>query len=114
MRMRKGAEVTKEALAAAGPQRDRVRARMAALLADNAVLAVPAAPDVAPRIGGDQEAIWDIVQRNARFNSVSPLAGLPQISLPLAQYDGLPIGLGLIAAPGGDEMLLTIAEELAA
>ena len=113
MRMQKGAEITDEALAAAGPQRDKVRARMAELLADNAVLVVPAAPDVAPPVGGDQKAIWDIVQRNARFNSVSPLAGLPQMSLPLAKYNGLPIGLGLIAAPGGDEMLLTIAEELA-
>lgn len=114
MRMRKGAEVSGEALAAAEPQRDAVRARMAELLADNAVLAVPAGPDVAPPVGGNQDAIWDIVQRNARFNSVSPLAGLPQMSLPLAKHDGLPIGLGLIAAPGGDEMLLTIAEELAA
>ena len=43
-----------------------------------------------------------------------PLAGLPQISLPLAAIDGLPIGLGLMAAPGCDEMLLAIAEDLGA
>jgi amidase len=85
---------------------------MNSLLADGAVLAVPAAPHVAPLVGGDQRSTWDIVKRNARFNSLSPLAGLPQISLPLARLDGLPIGLGLIAAPGADEMLLAIAEEL--
>ena len=112
MRMKLGAEIDDAALAAAEPARAVVRARMAELLADNAVLAMPAAPGVAPPVGGDQEETWAIVQRNARFNSVSPLAGLPQISLPLATVDGLPIGLGLTAAPGGDEMLLEIAEEI--
>jgi Asp-tRNA(Asn)/Glu-tRNA(Gln) amidotransferase A subunit family amidase len=34
------------------------------------------------------------------------------LSLPLAEAGGLPIGLGLIAAPGGDGMLLGLAEEL--
>lgn len=113
MRMKLGAAVNEAAIAAAEPARAAVRARMTDLLAGNAVLAMPAAPDVAPPVGGDQDAIWEIVQRNARFNSVSPLAGLPQISLPLATAGGLPIGLGLMAAPGGDEMLLAIAEDLA-
>lgn len=113
MRMKLGAAVNEAAIAAAEPARAAVRARMTDLLAGNAVLAMPAAPDVAPPVGGDQDAIWEIVQRNARFNSVSPLAGLPQISLPLATGGGLPIGLGLMAAPGGDEMLLAIAEDLA-
>ena len=112
IRMTKGAQVSDEAVAAAHVQRQRVRDRMQDLLADGAILAVPAAPSVAPRRGGDQDAIWEIVLRNGRINAVSPLAGLPQLSLPLAEVDGLPIGLGLIAAPGGDEMLLAIAEEI--
>ena len=114
MRMKLGAEISDAAIAAADQARAEVRARMAALLADGGVLAVPAAPGVPPQLGGDQEATWQIVKRNAHINAVSPLAGLPQISLPLATVDGLPIGLGLIAAPGGDEMLLAIAEELGA
>ncbi len=113
MRMEKGARIAAEEISVADKGRAKVRARMAELLADNAVLAVPAAPSVAPPRGGDQQAIWEIVQKNARINAVSALAGLPQLSLPLARVGGLPIGLGLIAAPGGDEMLLTIAEELA-
>jgi amidase len=114
MRMQKGARITVEEISAAEGEREKIRARMAEVLADGAVLAVPAAPDVAPRRGGDQDAIWRIVKKNARINAVAALAGLPQMSLPLADVDGLPIGLGLIAAPGGDEMLLGIAEELAA
>jgi len=114
MRMKLGAEISDAAITAADRARAAVRARMTGLLADGGVLAVPAAPGVPPRLGGDQEAIWQIVRKNAHINAVSPLAGLPQISLPLATVDGLPIGLGLIAAPGGDEMLLAIAEELGA
>jgi amidase len=113
MRMEKGALITEAEIAAADLERGEVRLRMAAVLAGGAVLAVPAAPDVAPPRGGDQDAIWRIVQKNGRINAVAALAGLPQMSLPLAELDGLPIGLGLIAAPGGDEMLLKIAEEIA-
>jgi amidase len=114
IRMEKGSHIGADKVAAADIKRDEVRARMAALLANNAILAVPAAPGVAPPRGGDQDAIWRVVGRNGHINSAAALCGLPQISLPLAEVDGLPIGLGLIAAPGGDEMLLDIAEQLAA
>lgn len=112
-RMEKGSKIGADKIAAADLKRDQVRARMAEILANGAVLAVPAAPGVAPLRGGDQDAIWHVVGRNGHINSAAALAGLPQISLPLAQVDGLPIGLGLIAAQGGDEMLLKIAEQLA-
>jgi amidase len=35
--------------------------------------------------------------------------GAPQLNLPLAQVDGLPVGLSIMALPGGDEMLLAFA-----
>ncbi len=37
-----------------------------------------------------------------------------QVSLPLAQVDGLPVGLSLIGPAGADERLLELAERLAA
>jgi amidase len=37
------------------------------------------------------------------------LARLPQVSLPLAQFDGCPLGLSLIAARDSDTLLLTLA-----
>lgn len=113
-RMEKGSHIGADAVASADIKRNEVRARMAEILSDGGILAVPAAPDVAPLRGGDQDAIWRVVGRNGHINAAAALAGLPQISLPLANVDGLPIGLGLIAAPGGDEMLLEICEELAA
>lgn len=111
-RMQIGAAITDADIAAADEKRAAVRARMADLLSGGAVLAVPAAPGIAPRRGGGPATHWQVVGRNGHINAVAPLAGLPQISLPLATVDGAPIGLGLMAAPGNDELLLDIAVEL--
>ncbi|MDP1908234.1 MAG: amidase family protein [Hyphomicrobium sp.] len=37
------------------------------------------------------------------------LAGLPAITLPIAMFDGCPLGLSVIAGPGEDEALLAFA-----
>lgn len=111
-RMNMGAEIGDDDIAAADVKRAAVRARMADLLAGGAVLAVPAAPGIAPLRGGGAASHWQVVGRNGHINAVSPLAGLPQISLPLAQVDGVPMGLGLMAAPGNDELLLDLAVEI--
>jgi len=78
------------------------------------VMAVPAAPAVAPPVRSP-ESVYDTLRtKNEFFNSMAALARLPQISLPLAEADGLPIGLGLIAAHGNDELLLDMAISLGA
>jgi amidase len=113
MRMRLGQNVTDDDVARADVARAAVRKRMETLLADGAVLAVPAGPSVAPVRGSGDDATWRLVGKNGRINSVSPLAGLPQVSLPLAMVDGLPMGLGLMAWAGNDELLLDVARGLA-
>lgn len=113
MRMRLGENISADDVARANADRAEVRKRMEALLADGAVLAVPAGPSVAPVRGSGDDATWRLVAKNGRINSVAPLAGLPQVSLPLAKVDGLPMGLGLIAWAGNDELLLDVARELA-
>jgi amidase len=45
---------------------------------------------------------------------IAGLARLPQLSLPLASFDGCPLGLSLVAARGNDTLLLDIARRLAA
>ena len=47
-----------------------------------------------------------------RYNCIAPLGQLPQISLPMGNVKGLPIGLGVIGRYGSDELLLEIANEL--
>jgi amidase len=108
-RFEDGGRYTREEIAAATATRARLEGHLDALLADGTVMAVPAAPSVPPP-ARSQESVYDTLRANNElFNSMAPLARLPQISLPLAEADGLPIGLGLIAAHGNDELLLDTA-----
>ena len=43
---------------------------------------------------------------------ISGLAGLPQLSLPMASIDDLPLGLSIIGRRGSDAMLLSIAKRI--
>jgi len=113
-RMKSGAGITRDDVDRADRARRGVRERLAGLLAEGTVIAVPAAPGLAPLREGGDEAAWRVVGRNGRINAAAALAGLPQISLPLARVDGAPIGLGLIGRAGDDETLLDIAVRLAA
>lgn len=106
------AEVTAEAAAAANSVRDAIAGYLDELLKGGAVLALPAAPGVAPEIGGSDEDIEPFRAANEPIGSVSGLGRLPQIVVPMADIDGLPLGLGLTAAAGNDEMLLEIASAL--
>jgi Asp-tRNA(Asn)/Glu-tRNA(Gln) amidotransferase A subunit family amidase len=47
------------------------------------------------------------------LTSISGTLGAPQLSLPLALVKGLPVGLSIMARPGGDDMLLAFARSLA-
>jgi amidase len=43
---------------------------------------------------------------------IAGLAGLPQVSLPLATLDGLPLGFSLVGPWGSDRQLLALARSL--
>ena len=77
------------------------------------MLALPAAPGIAPPIGGSDLEIDPFREANEPIGCTSGLAGLPQISLPLTSFDGLPLGLGIAAGPGNDELLLDLAVTMA-
>jgi amidase len=65
-RMRMGAEISDADMAAADIRRAAVRDRMAVLLADGAMLAVPAAPCIAPLRGGGAQSHWQVGGRADR------------------------------------------------
>ncbi|MBK1670519.1 hypothetical protein CKO28_21070 [Rhodovibrio sodomensis] len=87
-------------------------ARVQALTANGGVIALPSAPGVAPPINGDADAWADHRARVLALSCIASLSGCPQVSLPVARLDGLPLGLGLIGPQGGDRALLAFASRL--
>jgi amidase len=83
---------------------------LAALGADEAWL-VPAAPSVALSSYASADARADFYRKALALGSLAGHAGLPQVVLPLAEVNGLPLGVAFVAAPGNDERLLALARE---
>ncbi len=99
---------------AAKPEREAFAARLAELLGGDGLLCLPSAPGIAPRL--DTPAA-DLVEHRGRalgLTCIAGLARLPQVSLPLAQVEGCPLGLSLIGPAGSDLGLLAFAEAFAA
>lgn len=89
--------------------RDEILARLAEILPEGAVLAFAAASGPAPLIELDAAAKGSLRSRTIAMTCIAGLAGLPAVSLPLAEVDGLPVGVCLVGRPGDDELLLAAA-----
>ncbi|MCK5089504.1 MAG: amidase [Hyphomicrobiaceae bacterium] len=86
--------------------------KAAALLGGDAVFILPTAPTIAPKIGLNDNSAAAQRENTIRLSCISPMLGLPEISIPLAVVDGCPIGLSLIAPKNADRMLLRAALDL--
>ena len=107
------ATVTPAMLAEANVRRAKIRARMDELVGPDDVLCLPTSPRAAPLLGTPVDKI-EIEYRNQAMCllCIAGLAGLPQVSLPVAQIDGLPLGLSILGRRGADTMLLEVASAL--
>jgi amidase len=96
----------------AGTRREEIARRMAEMLGGRTVLALPSAPSIALLRNSPPKVLDDLRARALPILCIAGLARLPQVSLPLAQLDGCPLGLSLIAARGNDTLLLELAGKL--
>ena len=104
--------VTEDEYRAAADRRERIRAQVTALVGDDGMLMLPTLPAIAPRLDESEARFEDFRARALSILCIAGLAGLPQISLPLATADGCPLGLSLIAPPGRDQALIAFAAKL--
>ncbi len=106
--------VTDAQVAEATAFRARFRHHLDTLLGRDGVLLLPTMPDIAPLRSEPEAALEDYRNRAIRLLCAAGLAGLPQLSLPLASRDGAPFGLSLLGPRGSDRALVAMAERLAA
>ena len=88
------------------PQREAVARHMADLLSDDALLCLPTAPGIAPKLATAQGELEAFRARAFGLLSIAGLARLPQVTLPIATMGGCPLGLSLIGPSGCDQGLL--------
>ncbi|MCL7745671.1 amidase [Halalkalibacter alkaliphilus] len=90
----------------ASVKRAEVTEHMKDLLGVDGVILMPTAPGVAPLLNTSGKDLEDQRMKTLQMTCISGLTGFPQISLPLTEIDGLPIGLSIIAGPNQDRRLL--------
>jgi amidase len=100
-------------VAAARVARDAIRHRMEAILTDGTVVCLPTTPTPAPRRGERMSARNVLRPRISALTCIAGTLGAPQLTLPLGEVDGLPVGLSLLGARGTDELLIACARDIA-
>jgi amidase len=103
--------ISAEAAAEARPLREIFAAAIERLTA-HAVLVIPTAPVIAPRLDDSPETFLAYRDRTLTLTCISGLSRVPQVTIPVAKVQGAPVGLSLLARRGADLQLLGLVAEL--
>ena len=105
--------VTDAQVTAAQAGRAAIITRMNEIFAPDATaVCLPTTIGPAPLAGQPVSERHALRLRNSALTSIAGNTGRPQITLPLAAVDGLPVGLSLLGDYGADERLLELAAAL--
>ena len=90
-----------------------IQARIVQVMGEGDILCLPTSPRVAPPKNTPVDDI-EIRYRHQAMHllCIAGLGGLPQISLPMSELGGLPLGLSLNGPRGADMQLLGLARKL--
>jgi amidase len=92
--------------------RQEARGRMAYLLPPGTILCLPTTPFPAPMKGLPLPVLGPLRDRISCLCSHGGLTGVPQVSIPGAAVDGLPVGLSIVGGRGSDASLVAVARHL--
>ncbi|SDY18762.1 amidase [Evansella caseinilytica] len=91
--------------------REEIKEQLTALLREGGLLVIPTAPGIAPKQRSSKAEMDKRRARTMQLTCIAGLGGLPQVTMPAAAVDDVPVGLSLIAAPGQDLALLQWVNE---
>lgn len=93
--------------------RTAFRSHLAKLLGSDGVLLMPTMPDIAPLRSEGEAGLEDYRNRAIQMLCIAGLAGFPQLSMPLAERHGAPLGISLLGPAGSDRSLIALAQAIA-
>ncbi len=95
-------------------RRADIRARVVEMTDRHGILILPTLPGIAPLKSAPIGHIEKFRDRALKNLCLGGISGVPQISLPIAQFDGAPLGISLMGSPGTDEALMDFAAQIEA
>ena len=104
-----GSMFTDQERSAATLMRIEAQARLRALLPHGTALCLPTTPFPAPLKGLPVSVLGPLRKRISCLTSHGGLTGVPQVNLPGAMVDGLPVGLSIVGGRGMDTTLMRVA-----
>jgi amidase len=107
-----GSRVTEAQYREAAAKRGEIRARLSGIVRDDTVLVLPTMPTIAPRMDASETVMEDFRARALSMLCGAGLAGFPQMSLPLAEVWGCPLGVSLVGPPNRDRALIGLARAI--
>jgi amidase len=83
-------------------------------LYDGNILCFPTTLDLAPRLVEITPELLsgEYVPRALGLNAIASLARTPQITIPLAEYNGVPVGISFVGGYGQDMLLVNLCNQL--
>ena len=106
-------EFDRRRIARALQRRERYFRSLDEFLGPDDLLCIPTTPALAPHKGDPPRRSSSgsgYYPRTLSLTSVAGIGRLPQVSLPIANIDGVPVGLSLLARHGQDSFLLGVAK----
>ena len=105
--------ITEDDVTRARAARDQITSLLLELLGRDGFLAIPTTPEISPLLSSTDEEFAEFRRRTLQLTCIASLAGLPQVTVPVAYLEEYPVGLSLVGAPGTDHQLIALAATIA-
>lgn len=92
--------------------KEKVMTALRDLVPPGTVMALPVTASLPVQVNTDPDILNAYRAKTLSLICLASLSGLPQISIPVTNSNGIPVSLGLIGWEGGDEALLSTAASL--
>jgi len=109
-RLEKIASITHDEMEEKRLVREQLIGRIENLVSPGTLIVFPTAPGIAPLKGRPIDEARASRVNTLRHTCIAAVAGLPQVSMPLIEQGGCPLGISFLGARGQDSQLLAAAQ----